>query len=869
MGVGYSYAWTQDGSPIEGATESTFDAYQAGTYGVTISASGCADASSTVTLTTNFLNVPDVSGAENDVVTVTIHESGSFGWYNQENGGSQLGTGTTYDATVGASDYFLYVQDETGFVASVGKTLAPTTWTDNRFERMMKFETYTELNIDAITIYAVAEQDITINVLASDELTVVATKTFTNAPPGANRLQLDFNIPTAGTYYMSAEGSTGELEYSYEADTDISFPYTITDKISILGSNETWIDAKPYYLFFYDWQVSAGNTCARTPVKIESTGVTSNIIEIEAENATLHGVTVANSTPGYSGTGYVNGMDTDGDYIEFSINLSEGTYYKLDVTYNGGEKYQKLYVNSVLIDNIHYPATTGFETIEAASSILLQAGDNTIKIEKDWGWTDFDKITLTEIAPPEPIDYSTVTTTLIDSQANAKTYAVYNYLCSQYGENIISGQIDNFDPLVAVAGETPVIRAWDFQHYTVGYSYLWDNDIGGHVFGWEDDGSTQEAIDWYTSTNGKGIVSFQWHWHSPSGGTISTNTFTAANTTFDVGLAVQNGTIEHTEILRDIDSIATQLKKLEAAGVPVLWRPLHEAGGQWFWWGAGSATECLALWDIVYDRLTNYHNIHNLIWVWSTPEEDWYPGNSKVDIIGYDSYPGEYNYVTQKQKFDQLYEIVGGEKLVAMTENGPIPNPDDCISEDAMWSFFASWNDLVTEQNTTQHIQDVYAHNNVIVLDKVISIVLQNITLEAGWNLISTNVHPSDSTIETLFSGLDVNMIKNADSFWKAGQDINLNSLTKITSGKAYLVKMNVGGTLSIIGTEQTLHTTSVASGWQMMGCQYQTATSFTTDFNATNTTIIKNFDGFWEPESALNSITDLEPGKGYFVKGK
>ncbi|MFO7869008.1 MAG: hypothetical protein R6U95_06900, partial [Bacteroidales bacterium] len=279
-GAGYSYAWTQDGSPIEGATESTFDAYQAGTYGVTISASGCADASSTVTLTTNFLNVPDVSGAENDVVTVTINESGNFGWYNQENGGTQLGTGTTYDATVGASDYFLYVQDETGFVASVGKTSAPTTWTDDRFdERRMKFETFTELNIDAITIYAVAEQDITINVLASDESTIVATKTFTAAPAGANRLQLDFNIPTAGTYYMSAEGSTGELEYSYEADTDISFPYTITDKISILGSNLSWIDAKPYYLFFYDWQVSAGNTCARTPVQIASTGSTSALTQ--------------------------------------------------------------------------------------------------------------------------------------------------------------------------------------------------------------------------------------------------------------------------------------------------------------------------------------------------------------------------------------------------------------------------------------------------------------------------------------------------------------------------------------------------------------------------------------------------------------
>ena len=116
----------------------------------------------------------------------------------------------------------------------------------------------------------------------------------------------------------------------------------------------------------------------------------------------------------------------------------------------------------------------------------------------------------------------------------------------------------------------------------------------------------------------------------------------------------------------------------------------------------------------MYDRLQNYHHLHNLIWVWSTPETDWYPGNDKVDIVGYDSYPGDYNYGNQKNAFDILYNLTGGEKLVAMSENGPIPNPDDCLDLDAPWSYFMSWSDLVVQQNTTEHLQDVYSNERVL-----------------------------------------------------------------------------------------------------------------------------------------------------------
>ena len=85
-----------------------------------------------------------------------------------------------------------------------------------------------------------------------------------------------------------------------------------------------------------------------------------------------------------------------------------------------------------------------------------------------------------------------------------------------------------------------------------------------------------------------------------------------------------------------------------------------------------------------------------------------------MDIVGYDSYPGSKNYDCNINMFMQLHNIVGGSKLVAMTENGPIPNIDQCFSSGAHWSFFMSWGDLVNSQNDQDHLKKVV--NNAKVL---------------------------------------------------------------------------------------------------------------------------------------------------------
>ena len=117
------------------------------------------------------------------------------------------------------------------------------------------------------------------------------------------------------------------------------------------------------------------------------------------------------------------------------------------------------------------------------------------------------------------------------------------------------------------------------------------------------------------------------------------------------------------------------------------------------------------------DRLINHHKLNNLIWVWSTPESDWYPGNDKVDIIGYDNYPGAHNYDCNTKMFNQLGSMTKWQKMIALSENGPLPDIGQCEKNKSKWLYFMSWSTLVFEQNTNDHIKEVYYDKRVIHRD--------------------------------------------------------------------------------------------------------------------------------------------------------
>lgn len=171
-------------------------------------------------------------------------------------------------------------------------------------------------------------------------------------------------------------------------------------------------------------------------------------------------------------------------------------------------------------------------------------------------------------------------------------------------------------------------------------------------------------------------------------------------------------------MLRDIDDVAEQVKQMSDAGVPIIFRPLHEAQGGWFWWGSKGAENCVALYNLVHERLTKKHNLHNLIWAWTAypasqkkgDPKAWYPGDDKVDIVVSD-------YCEKKQEYDDLVALTSGKKMVALAETMNAPDPDKILS-DIPWAYWVTWARRDWHKNSNDDMKRAMANPKTITLDK-------------------------------------------------------------------------------------------------------------------------------------------------------
>lgn len=263
------FEWSRNGSILEGETESELKIKDAGTYEVLVSAKGCASASDEINVTSNMLQIPDVQAETDKTATLTINNPAEteYDWFTDSLGTTLIHSGTTFSTAVPQTTTY-YVGDHNKFSGYIGmkKIDISKSYTRTPAESM-KFEVFRTMTIDSVSIFLVNVQNIVIDILAENKSTKVFTKSFGECAAGDQRLSLNATLEP-GIYYMSAKNSTGTFRHSYEADENITFPYTVAGVMSILGSSETWIDAKPWYLYFYNWKISSGNTCALVPATI-------------------------------------------------------------------------------------------------------------------------------------------------------------------------------------------------------------------------------------------------------------------------------------------------------------------------------------------------------------------------------------------------------------------------------------------------------------------------------------------------------------------------------------------------------------------------------------------------------------------------
>ncbi len=410
----------------------------------------------------------------------------------------------------------------------------------------------------------------------------------------------------------------------------------------------------------------------------------------EAEEAILTGGATVISKSEFSGEKGVGGVNGQNDSLTFHIDLADPGFYSLTFASYSDDIGR---TNNVLIDGQN-GGFLGSNVAGAVEEIMLdyiylEAGEHDVSVVPSWGWVQYDylKIAASKVDIDKVYD---VTPKLCNPNADERTVRLYNFLCDIFGKYTLTGQGSNegrlskeYLAILDVTGKEHAVLDLEVAGYT-------STSI---AHGGSSD-AVEVAYDWYI--NKGGIVTMQWHWHSPDEyvpeGKAWYSSFNTEHSSIDLDKAM-NGEddVLLESIKKDIDLMSEQFARLRDAGVPIIWRPLHEAAGGWFWWGDCEPESFIKLWRLIYDKMTNEHNLTNIIWMWNGQGEEWYPGDDVVDIVAWDMYPGEHEHSSQAATFIRCAKIPGESKLIAESECGTIPDPELMQRDNARWLFYATW----------------------------------------------------------------------------------------------------------------------------------------------------------------------------------
>ena len=321
------------------------------------------------------------------------------------------------------------------------------------------------------------------------------------------------------------------------------------------------------------------------------------------------------------------------------------------------------------------------------------------------GTTPIPTIGTTPTAVPTSTPSSTCGVAPVDPKATRQARNLLCYLYSVYGNHILSGQQESpwnqngtmeMNYIFSLTGKYPAIRGLDY-----GDSQNWST----------------RAIPWWQAG---GIDMVSYHMGAPG---QPIDGWTGAQLTADINAVLTPGTAQYQSFISRLDGSASELAKAQAAGVPIIWRPFHEAGGTWFWWSKEGGSQYVRLWKFMFNYYTNVKGLHNLIWLLpfdGQPNASFWPGKAYVDIAGADTYGSDHN--PQTSLYNATRSIVGSSIPIALHENGPIPDPSLLQSSGTKWVFFNTWHSnwiMDTSVNDQNFIRKVYSSPYVITRDRV------------------------------------------------------------------------------------------------------------------------------------------------------
>jgi mannan endo-1,4-beta-mannosidase len=296
---------------------------------------------------------------------------------------------------------------------------------------------------------------------------------------------------------------------------------------------------------------------------------------------------------------------------------------------------------------------------------------------------------------PEPAPYNCEP---VNPDATPEARALLKKLCDVSGKGILTGQHNypnqrdvDTNKVFAITGKYPAIWGSDF-----GFTGGEDKDSMKHRDLMIEEAKKQAAAG--------SIIDLCWHMLRPTEdepGTPLVSWFGSvqAKLTDDQWTElITPDTPLHRRWEHYMDTAAVYLKELQDAHIPVLWRPMHENNGNFFWWGgrpgpAGTAQ----LYREVYARMVYFHHLNNLIWVWNQNGPapfgqfaQFFPGQKYVDVVSYDNYRR-----LDDRYYYELMALADG-KPVALGEVGRPPSAQ-VLRAQPKWAFFMLWAGLAND----------------------------------------------------------------------------------------------------------------------------------------------------------------------------
>ena len=273
-----------------------------------------------------------------------------------------------------------------------------------------------------------------------------------------------------------------------------------------------------------------------------------------------------------------------------------------------------------------------------------------------------------------------------DPEATRETINLFNNLMEVSADHILFGHQD--DPAYGIGwayeegksdckittGSYPAVYGWELGGLELGN----DKNLDDVPF----DTMRKLIIESYLRG---GVTSISWHEYSPLSGLDSwADTKDTVNPTVP---AILPGGSHHDVYREHLDKVAAFLNSLKTPDgtlVPVIFRPLHENTGSWFWWGKNHCTaeQYKHLFQFTINYLKNECGVHHALYCYSPSggfksAEDYlgrYPGDEYVDILGFDQYRVKSNEKSGEDAIRHM-EILAGmaaerNKLYAFSETG-------------------------------------------------------------------------------------------------------------------------------------------------------------------------------------------------------